>query len=741
MAQSLVGAGFAAKGKFTVGSQRVQVVVDLPLFGAFTYLSHFDVIPGQRVAVPFGKRQLCGVAVTGIPPEGLSDSQLKVIDHVFDGLPPLPADFLALAEFAAAYYHYPLGPTLFTALPTGLREARDITPVDERPFGLSDQGQLSQPPARQRARLALWQALCDGPLTQAQARLVTPQAGKILADWLAEGLVLRVTAEKPALQLGSAPQLNADQQAALDVLLAQPGGFQPWLLHGITGSGKTEVYLQRIAHSLAAGQQVLVLVPEINLTPQLVERFIQRFPATRIAVQHSQLAEGERLRNWLDAWQGHADIVIGTRLSVFTPMPRLGLIVVDEEHDGSFKQQDGLRYHARDMAIWRAHRAGLPIILGSATPSLETVANVEAGRYRQLKLSQRAHGAARLPQVRLVDTRRAKLTEGLSDPVIKALAARLERREMSLVFINRRGFAPVLACSDCGWTSGCPRCSTRLVLHLLERKLRCHHCGWEEAVPHACPECGAPDIKPLGEGTQRLESALGRLFPTARILRIDRDTTQRKQAWEEIYRQVHAGEVDMLVGTQMLAKGHDFGTLSLVTVLNADGGLYSADYRASERLFAQLTQVAGRAGRADAPGEVLVQTQWPDHPLYQALVAHDFDGFAASLLQERHQAAFPPSVHQALLRADATELAQATAFLTQVRSQVQNLAAGVLISGPAPALMVRLANRERAQLVLECANRQQLHQFLDQLPPLLDQLARQYGRGLRWSLDVDPQEM
>ena len=721
--------------------QRVQVVVDVPLFGAFTYLSHFDVMAGQRVSVPFGTRQLCGVVVTGIPSEGVADSQLKEIGPVFDGLPPLPGDFLALVEFAAAYYHFPLGQTLFTALPTALREQRDIIPVDERPYALTALGLSTAPAPRQRARLALWQALGDGPLTQVQARQVTPQASKILADWLSEGLAERVTIERGPLQLGPCPTLNAGQQAALDALNAEPHGFQPWLLHGITGSGKTEVYLQRIALCLQQGQQVLVLVPEINLTPQLVERFIQRFPASRIAVQHSQLAEGERMRNWLDAWQGRADIVIGTRLSVFTPMPRLGMIVVDEEHDGSFKQQDGLRYHARDLAIWRARQADIPIVLGSATPSLETVANVEAGRYRQLKLNERAHGAARLPTVRLVDTRRAKLSEGLSDPLIKALATRLERREMSLVFINRRGFSPVLACTDCGWTSGCPRCSTRLVLHLMERKLRCHHCGWEEPVPHACPDCGAPDIKPLGEGTQRLESALGRMFPTARILRIDRDTTQRKQAWDEIYRRVHAGEVDMLVGTQMLAKGHDFGTLSLVTVLNADGGLYSADYRASERLFAQLTQVAGRAGRADAPGEVLVQTQWPDHPLYQALVAHDFDGFAASLLQERRMAAFPPAVYQALLRADATELASATAFLTHIRRQMESLAAEVLISGPAPALMVRLANRERAQLVLESPNRQALHRFLDQLPPMLDAQARQHGRGLRWSLDVDPQEM
>ena len=425
-------------------------------------------------------------------------------------------------------------------------------------------------------------------------------------------------------------------------------------------------------------------------------------------MQHSHLADGERLKGWLDGWQGRADVVIGTRLSVFTPLPRLGLIVVDEEHDGSFKQQDGLRYHARDLAIWRARRAAVPILLGSATPSLETMANVEAGRYRRLSLSRRAWRgqAAGCPLGRRAA---AKLAEGLSEPVIEALRQRPARGEMSLVFINRRGFAPVVACTDCGWTSGRPRCSAKLVVHLLERKLRCHHCGWEEAVPRSCPDCGNPDIKPLGEGTQRLESALTRLFPTARILRIDRDTTSRKEAWDDIYRKVHAGEVDMLVGTQMLAKGHDFGTLSLVVALGADGGLYSADFRASERLFAQLMQVAGRAGRADA-GEVLIQTQWPDHELYQALARHDFDGYANTLLDERRIAGFPPCAYQALLRADSPSLEQATAFSPR-RGLAEPLSAQVLISGPAPALMVRLANRERAQLVLEAPQRQALHAF------------------------------
>ncbi|KJH65698.1 primosomal protein N' [Chromobacterium violaceum] len=725
------------------GPVRIQVAVDVPLAGTFSYLTESSVMPGSRVSVPFGNRRVCGVVVTPIPGEGVAEvdaAKLRRIDGVLDGLPPLPEDFLALARFASDYYHHPLGQTLFTALPTGLREPRDVSRPDRRPFALTAAGLAEPPPARQRARLALWQALQDGPLDLAAAKAVTPQAGKLLADWLAEGKAERATPERPPLRLGDAPALNGEQQAALDALLASEG-FQPWLLHGVTGSGKTEVYLRLIAEQLAARAQTLVLVPEINLTPQLINRFADRFPDSRIVVQHSHLADGERLHGWLDAWHGDADVVIGTRLSVFTPLPRLGLIVVDEEHDGSFKQQDGLRYHARDLAVWRARRAGVAIVLGSATPSLETVANVEAGRYKRLTLSRRAHGAARLPEVRLVDTRRKKLAEGLSEPVLEALQARLARKEMSLVFINRRGFAPVVACSACGWTSGCPHCSAKLVVHLMERKLRCHHCGWEEPVPRACPDCGDPDIKPLGEGTQRLESALQRMLPDARVLRIDRDTTSRKDAWDEVYRKVHGGEVDILVGTQMLAKGHDFGTLSLVAALGADGGLYSADFRASERLFAQLMQVAGRAGRADAPGEVLVQTQWPDHPLYQALVAHDFDGYAATLLTERRQAGFPPSTFQALLRADSLELARATAFLRQAREALEPLAEGVLISGPAPALMARLAQRERAQLVLESPQRGALHRLLDSLPPMLDGLAKAHGRALRWSLDVDPQEL
>jgi primosomal protein N' (replication factor Y) len=521
---------------------------------------------------------------------------------------------------------------------------------------------------------------------------------------------------------------------------ASRNGFAAWLLFGITGSGKTEVYLRLIEQNLAAGRQTLILIPEINLTPQLQARFTARFPNTPLVALHSQLADGERLLAWSDAQAGRAGIVLGTRLAVFTPLPKLGLIIVDEEHDGSFKQQDGVRYHARDLAVWRAHEAKVPILLGSATPSLETLANVEAGRYRQLKLTQRAHDAASLPRIRLLDVRRQRLTEGLSDVAVAALQKRLQQRELSLVFINRRGFSPVLACTECGWSAACRHCSAKLVLHLKARRLKCHHCGWEETIPRGCPDCGNSDIKPVGQGSQRLEEALERMLPKARVLRIDRDSTSRKEAWDEIYRKVHAGEVDVLVGTQMLAKGHDFPALSLVVVVNADAGLYSADYRATERLASILTQVAGRAGRAEAPGEVLIQTQWPEHPLFAALTAGDYACYAQELLAERTAAALPPAAYQALLRADAPELAEAEAFLLQAMAQAEP-PPEVNLLGPAPALMVRLARRERAQLIIESHQRAALHTFLSAWLPRLEPLARKAGRHLRYSVDIDPQEL
>lgn len=718
--------------------QMISVWLDVPMRTAFSYLHPQPLPDGTRVRVAFGTRELCGVVDNSQQPPQVAPDKLKPVLAVLAG-PTLPPLLLEQVAFAARYYLHPPGQALFTALPTALREPRDVAGQDRHCYLLSEQGRQAPPPPRSKVKLLLWHAL-QQPQTREALRQLHAQAHRYLADGLASGDIVALPWQAPPLQVCDALPLNPEQEAARAAVAAALGGYAAFLLHGITGSGKTEVYLQLIAEVLAAGRQVLVIIPEINLTPQLIHRFACRFPATLIACLHSGLSDGERLQGWLDAEAGRAGIVIGTRLAVFTPLLQLGLVIVDEEHDGSFKQQDGLRYHARDLAVWRAHRQQVPVLLGSATPSLETVANAEAGRYRKLVLASRAHDGATLPQIGLLDVRRQRLDDGLAPEVVAALRRRLARREMSLVFINRRGYAPVLACTDCGWTSACRHCSARMVLHLSARQLRCHHCGAVQRIPVQCPDCGNPDIKPLGEGTQRLEAALQRLLPEARILRIDRDSTSTKAAWDSIYQRVHAGEVDILVGTQMLAKGHDFGALSLVVVLGSDGALYSADFRAGERLFAQLMQVAGRAGRAGVAGQVVIQTQWPDHPLYLALQQHDFDGYAANLLAERREAGFPPAAYQVVLRADAPAYADAELFLQHAMLALGTPPEGVSLFGPAPALMARLAGRERAQLTIEAVQRVMLHGWLRSMLPQIEALARKAPRQLRWSLDVDPLE-
>jgi primosomal protein N' (replication factor Y) len=530
--------------------------------------------------------------------------------------------------------------------------------------------------------------------------------------------------------------LTDEQHAAVDTLRRAGGGFTPWLLHGVTGSGKTEIYLQLVADALACGKQALLLVPEINLTPQLEALVRARFPATLLVSLHSGLNESERLHNWLAAQSGVAGIVLGTRLAVFTPLPKLGLIVVDEEQDSSFKQTDGLRYSARDLALWRAKQRAISIVLGSATPALETFHKALNGSYRMLTLTRRVN--AMPPVIECVDTRPEPLIDGMSQALLNALRITMKQGEQSLVFINRRGFAPVLMCPSCGWTSGCGRCSAKLVLHLQDQRLRCHHCGHQERIPTACPQCGNRDLKPLGQGTQRIESALARIFPAARILRIDRDSTRRKHAWHEMRRQIHAQEVDILVGTQILAKGHDFPQLNLVGVVNADSSLYSTDFRASERLFARLTQVAGRAGRGASRGRVLIQTEFPAHALYQALRRDDYPAFANELLAERKQAGFPPFVYQAVLRAEASRLETALDFLKHAAREGAKIEGAVMIYDPVPAGMPRRAGLERAQLTVQSRSRPALHAFLGAWHAGLDRAA---GRTVRWALDVDPLEL
>ncbi len=727
-------------------TQILKIALDVPLDTLFDYradgISAEDV--GRRVLVSFGRRKMVGMIIALASHSDYPTTQIKPVLKVFRDTPALSADILKLLQFCADYYHHPLGEVIFTALPQRLRSDQTAALPCQISYALSEAApQPDELPPRAIVKRKLLAQLALAPATERETLLaLSPSAGKHLKEMLASGWIaqqqeVRARHWTPAASCvpQELPVLNPEQAAVVDQMASAPAGFSASLLLGITGSGKTEVYLRLTAKQLEQGRQILVLVPEINLTPQLEARFQTRFPEVPVVSLHSSLNDSERLHHWLLAQSGQARIVLGTRLSIFTPLPALGLIIVDEEHDSSFKQQDGLRYSARDMAVARASQAGIPILLGSATPALESYHNAQAGRYQLLRLTQRAVEEAQLPTIRCVDMRIEKPQDGLSSVLLRALAENLEHGRQSLVFINRRGYAPVLMCNQCGWLAPCLRCSSRLVVHLRERRLRCHHCGHEERIPRACPGCGNPDLAPLGQGTQRLEEALAQHFPAARILRIDRDSTRRKHALKEMLQEVHEERVDILVGTQILAKGHDFKRLTLVGALNVDGALYSADFRAAERLFAQLMQVAGRAGRAAEPGTVLIQTQFPDHPLFDALRHQDYEAFAKDQLTERKQAGFPPFCHQALLRAEATQLETALAFLHQARKIAASFSSAVTLYDPVPAPMARLAGRERAQLLVQADARRDLQHFLhDWNEALMGIKARQ----VRWSLDVDP---
>jgi len=719
-----------------------RVALDVPVGRLFDYaapgLTREHI--GVRVLVPFGKKHMVGVVVDIAEKSNIAPQRLKRIVSVFHDISPLGAQILDLFKFCSDYYHHPLGQVVMNALPARLRRSRPITRKTSGVFCLTEAGRKLDPsalPAKAAVKRKLFERLESGALKKEELGRISPGAAKALNEFITLGWAHEVAAasSRPPGQPADPPQLTAEQSAVVESI--QLAGFGCSLLFGVTGSGKTEIYFNRIARALAEKKQALLLVPEINLSPQLEAWLKQRFPQSRVVSLHSGLNDGERLENWLAAQSGEAQVILGTRLAVFTPIPKLGLIIVDEEHDASFKQQDGLRYSARDVAIFRAQQADVPVILGSATPALESYQHAISGRYRLAKLAQRAVDHALPPELRCIDIRRLKLNEGLSEPLIAALKERLQRGEQSLIFINRRGYAPVLMCSACAWISGCARCSSRLVLHLRERRLRCHHCGHEERVPAACPSCGNVDLIPLGQGTQRVESALSALLPSARILRIDRDSTRRKLAWPEMLKRIRDHEVDILVGTQILAKGHDFPQLSLVGILNPDSSLYSTDFRASERLFAQLMQVAGRAGRAQIPGEVLIQTQFPDHPLYEALQRHDYSAFAKTLLAERRHAGFPPFVHQALLRAEATRLTTVMSYLEDAAKIASRLRHEVTVYDPVPAAMQRLAGRERGQLLVQCASRKKLQMFLKDWHSALMEAS---SKKVRWALDVDPLE-
>ncbi|MDY7539689.1 primosomal protein N' [Undibacterium sp. RTI2.1] len=679
----------------------LQIVLDTPLDTSFDYRWNLRKIEaggatsetepqissvpqiGQLALVPFGRQEVMGLIV------GISDTtevpanKLKDVLEVRTQLAPLPQAWLDLCRFAADYYQRPLGEVALPALPKNLRTSK-VTSLERN--------------------------------LKKVAKDAAPQD----------------TNPNPE------PTLNAEQQLAVDAI-ASAQQFSPHLLYGVTGSGKTEVYLQATAKVLAQSTdaQVLILVPEINLTPQLENHLRQRFSGIQIATLHSGMAEGERVRHWLSAHLGQARIILGTRLAILASLPNLKMIVIDEEHDPSYKQQEGLRYSARDLAVWRARQLDIPVVLGSATPSLESWYHANTQRYRKLSLRERAVKDAVLPVVKVINTEHEKPSEGLTQRLVTSIRLRLEKGEQSLLFLNRRGYSPVIACDACGWISNCTRCTAHLVMHKLDHKLRCHHCGLEQRIPRSCPTCGNVDLQPLGRGTQRIEESLAHIFPEARVFRIDADSTRRKGSAEAAFDTVHRGEVDILIGTQMVAKGHDFKNLSLVAALNPDSALFSQDYRASERLFAQLMQVAGRAGRAARKeggnlSEVLIQTRYPDHPLYHALMAHDYDSFANDLLQEREQAGMPPFIYQALLRAEAKELQIALDFLHQAAALATD--PGITLNDPIPMTMTRVANVDRAQLLVESTFRPALQYFLKNW---INDLRALKSR-VKWSVEIDP---
>jgi primosomal protein N' (replication factor Y) len=675
--------------------QRVAVVLDAPRHAGMEplldYTSEQTLAPGTLVRVPLGSRTVTGMVWDGTAQPMAERVALRPVAEVFGGLPPLGQPWRRLLQFAAGYYQRSLGELVLSVLPPELKRL--------------DGTQL----ARRLARM-------KGPVASA------------------------ASAAAPA------PELNADQSAAVAAVAAAASGGT-LLLHGVTGSGKTEVYLQAAAAMLAAGRQVLFLVPEINLTPQFEARIGERFAGRHLVALHSALTPARRLKHWLAAHLGQADLVLGTRLAVFASMPRLGLIVVDEEHDPSFKQQEGARYSARDLAVYRGQLEGIRVLLGSATPALETWQRCEQGAYQRLALPTRIGGGA-LPRVRVVDMgAQPKGTQGelaVSPPLQQALRERLSRGEQSLVLLNRRGYAPVLHCTSCGWKTACPHCSAWRVFHKIDRTLRCHHCGSAERVPRACPQCGNLDIHAVGRGTERLEEQLAALLPGARIARIDADTTRLKGSLEAQLGAVHAGEVDVLVGTQMVAKGHDFRHVTLVAAVNPDSALFASDFRAPERLFALLMQAGGRAGRDalhGAASEMWIQTWHPRHPLFAALARHDYAAFAASQLAERASAGLPPFASLALLRAEAKTVEAATAFLHAAATAAAALpeAAGVMVYPPVPPPIARVAGVERLHMLLESRSRVALQRFLAAWVSRLTPLAKEEAqRVLRWAVDVDP---
>jgi primosomal protein N' (replication factor Y) len=725
-----------------------RVAVPTPLYRLFDYRPPLDGSPAQagcRVRVPFGAREVIGILVSIEPRSELPLDKLKPVSEVLDQASLFSDDLFALAHWAAGYYQHPLGEALHQALPVLLRQGQPAHFAHRTLWRAAPGATLAAIAARAFRQRALLQLLLEHPDGISSDALRAEGGDPALLKALQQKGVADPFEHHPNLPhadltegvIREAPlPLHAQQAQAVEAIRAARG-FTPLLLEGVTGSGKTEVYLQAIQTCLERGQQALVLVPEIGLTPQILARFKARFRVPVLAL-HSGMSDRQRLDAWLWAREGSARILIGTRSAIFTPLRRPGLIIVDEEHDSSFKQQEGFRYHARDLAIYRASQLGVPIVLGSATPSLETLHNARSGRYHHLQLSHRA-GKATPPVFKLLDIRQQPLDAGLSAPLISQIRDHLERGTQVLLFLNRRGFSPALICHACGTPVDCTRCDARMTLHRHPPHLHCHHCDRQTPIPRGCSHCGSDQLRPAGSGTERVDERLQVHFPDTPVVRVDRDSTQRKHALERIMRQVHSGAPCILVGTQMLAKGHHFPRVTLVAVLDADAGLFSADFRGMEKTAQLILQVAGRAGRADHPGEVVLQTLHAEHPLLNTLVHAGYEAFASEELRLRHGAGLPPFSHHALLRAEATRQGVAERFLFSLRElarQRQLLPQGVQCIGPFPAAMEKRAGLFRAQLLLQSPQRKALHRLL----PLLGAMLQEHpeARRVRWSIDVDP---
>lgn len=737
-------------------SDRVlRVALDMPLRRLFDYLpppgnseaataAGADIQPGIRVRVPFGGQRLVGLVMEIAASSEVPADRLKAALEVLDPEPVLDSTALELLRWAADYYHHPLGEVTAAALPKALRLGARSTAVREWWCVTSDghEAFARGEPLRAPRQRALLEYLVEQRGAAAEALDERMPGWRTFArslltrNWIGSLEVPPEAAQPGAVSRDSGPPLAEQQRAAVEQVGNALGSFGAFVLHGVTGSGKTEVYLRLVERVLALGRRSLVLVPEIGLTPQLVGRFRERFNVP-MSVLHSALTDHERLLAWRDAYGGQSRIVLGTRSAVFAPVPDLGIIIVDEEHDASFKQHEGgFRYSARDLAVLRAQRSNVPVLLGSATPALETLNNVSSGRYVRITLPRRAEQAAS-PRMALIDLRSSPVRAGISTHAVQAMERHLQQEGQVLVFLNRRGYAPTLLCTACGWVAPCSECDARLTVHLSAARLRCHHCGADTPLPERCPQCGF-STRSIGQGTERIEESLAALFPQVARVRLDRDVVRRRGDLEEAMRRMASGEARILIGTQMVTKGHDFPNVTLVVVLNADQGLFSTDFRAPERLAQTIVQVAGRAGRAARPGEVLIQTEFPDHPMLQSLLAEGYDGFARTALAERAQASWPPFSRLAAVRASAKTAPATLEFLTEAR-QLAQIPRAVRVLGPVPAAMAKRAGRHHAQLLVESTERVTLHRFLDQWLPEVEALPS--ARRVRWALDVDPLEL